>query len=109
MPQLFCGGHRSRGNLRPRVKFTDPLARPRLAPCMPALTCFLAPHVHGSHPCVQIMFTFVIYNSIYIPINIAFGVFKPLGQCIIDLLRIAAPREPDYRADLVSRQWGLGQ
>ena len=32
------------------------------------------------------MFVFVIYNSIYIPINIAFNVDKPLGQCLVDLL-----------------------
>ena len=33
------------------------------------------------------MFTFVLYNSIYIPISIGdFSVNKPLGQCIIDIL-----------------------
>lgn len=32
------------------------------------------------------MILFVIYNSIYIPINIAFNVYKPLGQCILDLI-----------------------
>lgn len=30
------------------------------------------------------MFLFVIYNSIYIPLEIAFGLDKPVGQCVFD-------------------------
>ena len=52
-------------------------------PCAKLLCLFPTPHDAAY---VQMMFIFVIYNSIYIPINIAFNIDKPLAQCIIDLM-----------------------
>jgi hypothetical protein len=51
----------------------------------PILASLLTPRSSVSKS-AQMMFIFVIYNSIYVPMGIAFfSIDKPLGQCILDV------------------------